>query len=208
MAPWMCPASAPGDMDGALSLVGTPGLWRHALWGMFNKSPFEDGISFSQGARALLSLPGPPLIARLSSQVGYRRAPSFHQGLHLLTESADALSSQGPGPVCPSTGLFPASPPSVVAIIPASATHPRNTIPRVFARSNSYLSFKAHLLQEGFSNFLGWPDSPCPRAQHPGLISLIRASLSNCICRWIRLLSPSDLDQSAWIKHTCLLSAC
>lgn len=53
-----------GTLFRALSFVGTPGLWhswQETLCGeCFNKSPFENGIFFSQRARALLRQPNPP----------------------------------------------------------------------------------------------------------------------------------------------------
>ena len=53
-----------GTLFRALSFVGTPGLWhswQETLCGeCFNKSPFENGIFFSQRARALLRQPGHP----------------------------------------------------------------------------------------------------------------------------------------------------
>lgn len=56
----------PENTHGAVSLAGTPGGSgngaRDAVWGEFNKSPLKNVFSFPQEARALLSLPDPPLM--------------------------------------------------------------------------------------------------------------------------------------------------
>lgn len=94
------------------------------VWGEFNKNPFENGISFCQGAGSLISQPGPPVNILNPFPGGVQKTSSFPLRALSFDRICSVLSPQGPDPCLPLTLVISC----LLTIIPTSGLFPKQSL--------------------------------------------------------------------------------